>query len=249
MKKVSLSIAAVACCIGCLAGLASAVPDTTWLYPNDSIPTIQAIDLTSATGDTVPRADSGTLFTGSAAPYFNYNYTLTQGTTTGISVQWEQGIVLNDLLTTFSLAGADSLIFYYQGPLSTHTLTAFFVFTDGCGNQTYDSIGILPASAAWARASLPIPASVRTQQEGLVSVNFDINNKAGVTTVTSAPGTLKIDNICAVSANPQSPAAKKSGCGCGSGTGVAMLPPLWFKARSLRRRKMLRKATPPAKSA
>lgn len=205
MSKTSFPVAIVACCISFYVNPASAAPGSSiWLYPNDTIAKIQAIDSTSASNDTVPQADTGTL--SGAGPYFNYNYIFTQGWA-GIKIQWQEGMdlttVFSDVGITFSLSDYDSLVFFYKGPLNTHTLTAWFVSTDGCGNYYYDSLGIFPSSSSWTWASVALSAAVKSRF-AITQLNLIINNKAG-TSLTSAPGNLKIDNIYLIKANPPSP--------------------------------------------
>ena len=98
------------------------------------------------------------------------------------------------------------LWYYYKGPLSNHTITVSFGSSTGCGEValTLDSVGILPSSSTWARASLPLSDSLK-QRLGVRQLNFILHDKAGVTNLYGSPGNLKIDNIVLIKVAPLQP--------------------------------------------
>ena len=175
----------------------------------------------------------------------------------GFKIDWDNGV------TGFPVAKYRYLVFDHKGPLPNHKVTVRFGYNSGCGTPTtFHTIGTIAASDVWKRDSIRVPDSLLNLPD---SVKEDMNyyemqvlvNNADPsdTNKTSAPGNLKIDNIALVDTGSGSGVRMDrkidriaredvdranetaNGCGCGSGTGLALLPPLWFKAAAIRRRK------------
>lgn len=223
--------------------------DTLLLYPDGS-PAFDPVTLQDTVFDTVDyyyhihaEADTGDTFRGY---YMNWDYQLANGWAAS-KITWNNGNAIKDI---YSVAyqnanfffDHDSLVFYYKGPLPAHNMTVSFVSSQDCGGTPYYyKIGTVLPHSTWTRAALALPDSVDTIQ-GIRELDFVIHN---IDTVggssTSDTGNVKLDNIMLIKPNPPSPTPEttkeKSKCGCGSGTGLALIPPIWFKVMSNRKRK------------
>ncbi len=205
--------------------------------------------------------DTGDSYNGTTYIDFNYQFNInpipikntfdtTQIDTTflprpgyaGFKTAWDLG------MTGFPLPRYKYLIFAHHGPLLNHKVTVRSWYNDGnCGSKSYqDYIGTFAASASWKLDTIVIPDSIRSRSDlaknyKYYELVFIINNAdPNDTNKTSAPGFLRIDNMklagLDLPVTPTTPPATKKS-GCGGGFAIAFIPPIWFKARAMLRRK------------
>jgi hypothetical protein len=169
----------------------------------------------------------------------------------GFKIDWDNGV------TGFALARYKYIRFAHKGPLPDHKISVRFGYNKECGSPTvFQSIGSCPASSEWRVDSILIPDSLHNipQSEVLTRNYYEmqvlITNTDPAGSMSSDSGLLKVDDIALVDTTGaiavimppkvhSAPDTSESpeNCGCGAGTILAFLPPLFFKARSIRKRK------------
>lgn len=228
-------------------GLApGAESDTSWLYGKKMTAAygISVYDTAASPSVVIPEADTGDAFDSS---YINFDYHFTNASSAlfgpgyaGLRFVWDWGATW---IADTCIKGYDSLVFVYKGLVPGHKVTAFIGASSGCAMPVVPfEIGSARSSAAWRKVSIPLPDSAIVDSMatmGVCEMRFIINNDSGTTSDTSVMGNFKVDNIALVKKTAADVTKKDNpnNCGCGSGTGLALIPPLWFKAMSYRKRK------------
>ena len=175
-----------------------------WLY-RDSIPAdsqlynqIGLCDTSATNTGCFNPVDTGNTYNGE---YINFDYQFTDGYA-GFNIFWDRGII------TWNATKYDSMCLVHKGPLPGHTVKIFWAYTDRV-YIAWQLLGQFKSSSAWKKETLPFPADFN--KVGLFKLRMLIYNDSGITSPSSIPGNLKIDDIAFIKGpiRPERPAMPK----------------------------------------
>jgi hypothetical protein len=119
----------------------------------------------------------------------------------GFKFYWDHGA------TSFWVKEYDSMILWHKGPLPGHKVMMIWAQgSAGCGTPiNYEYFGEFMSSQSWTRESFPLPPGF--VRDGLFELRMLIYNDSigGDLSPTSAPGDLKIDDMCFMQGPPHAP--------------------------------------------
>jgi hypothetical protein len=212
--------------LACLQAAVAQMPDSLWLC-KDVIPDTEMYYFHIYMSDTFPdnrglfpMVDTGDRYD---SMYINFDYQFSlnsvyeRGDTTGgkpdtvfqfaprpgyagFKIFWDHGVV------SFDATDYDSMYLWHKGPLPGHKVHLIWAHGGLCGTTiTYQDFGWFESSPVWKRESFPFPPGFL--KVGLFELRMLIYNDSigGDTGSTSAPGNLKIDNICFFKLPPHPP--------------------------------------------
>jgi hypothetical protein len=211
--------------LACMKAAVAQMPDSLWMF-KDGIPITEKAYFHLYTSDTFPdnrgmfpMVDTGDRYD---SMYINFDYQFSQNSVfehgdtnfgradtvfqiaprpgyAGFKIFWDYGVV------TFDARDYDSMYLWHKGPLPGHKVHMIWAHGGLCGAYiTYQDFGWFESSPVWKRESFPFPPGFI--KEGLFELRMLIYNDSTITTdPTSAPGNLKIDNMCFFKLPPHPP--------------------------------------------
>jgi len=183
---------------------AQTFPNPLWLF-RDSLPAdsqvynqIGLCDTSMVNTGCFNPVDTGDAYNGE---YINFDYQFTDGYA-GFGIFWDRGIQM------WNATEYDSMCLAHKGPLPGHTVKIFWAHTDRVYVE-WQQLGEFKSSSVWKKETLPFPADFN--KTGLFKLRMLIYNDNGVTSPTSVPGNLKIDDIAFIKGpiRPKRPATPK----------------------------------------